>query len=116
MIDGVLHEVRKHGLGSGHWSLEREGVVIASAQKISAVKRSFALQTAIGPLSLMSYGAFTRRFFVGKGNDVLASISPTSVFSRKAVIEVQDDALDFPLSVFACWLVVLLWRRRRSSG
>jgi len=115
LIDDDLFNVRKHGPGSGKWSLERNGDVIASAQKQSVFKRSFRLDTQIGVLYLMSYGAFTRRFFLGQEKEAIANISPRNLFSRKAQIDVLSEELDFPTTVFSFWLVVLCWRRQEGA-
>ena len=39
LIDGVLHEVKKHGRSSGYWTLERDGQVLVSGKKLSGFKR-----------------------------------------------------------------------------
>lgn len=115
LIDGVLHEIRKHGAGSGQWSLERDGKVIASARKVSMWRRSFVVSTSSGMLRLMSHGMFDRSFFVGRGKKVIGSILPVGVFSRKVDMDIDDPDVDFPLAVFLFWLVILIWRRSQGS-
>lgn len=88
----------------------------ASARKVKAVKRSFVIQSDIGQLSLLSNGAFTGSFFVGRDSDIIATISPKNIFSRTAITEVESDDLDFRLVVFVSWLVILMWRRQQTSG
>ena len=111
-----LHEVKKHGFATGQWTLELDGQVVASAQKLSAFKRSFILDTNRGKVSLMAESAFRRRFIVGGASGLIATISPRNLFTRKAQIEVLDEDLEFPVVVFCFWLVVLCWRRQQSAA
>lgn len=113
LIDGDLYDIRKHGPGSGTWSLLREGDVLMTARKQSALRRSFVIDGRDGPLQVMSYGALSRSFFIGRGRDVIAEIIPRNPFSRKATINVFAEDLDFRTTVLAFWLVVITWRRQQ---
>jgi len=114
-IDGVLYSIRKHGPASGFWTLEQEGEQVASAKKLSAFKRSFEIQSTENTFQLMSVSAFSRSFFVGKGDEIVATISPKRFFSYKARIEIEEEDFDFRIAVLAFWLVVISWRREEGA-
>ena len=116
LIDDVLFEVKKHGVTSGLWTLEKEGLPHASAKKLSIWKRSFHIETPMGLLHLGSNGALKRSFFIGLEGEVIATIYPRNVVSRHAEMEIHFPEYDFPSLAFAFWLVILTWRRQQGSG
>jgi hypothetical protein len=114
--DGIMFEVRKHGVLSGHWTLEHDRKSVASAQKTSAFTRTFQVRNAQDVLVLCAESAFGRSFRVERSGDVIATIRPNHAFTRRATIETLAQKWDFPTISFAFWLVVLTWRRAASSS
>jgi len=114
--DGLRLEVCKHGVFSGHWTLDREGEAVASAQKSTPFTRTFEIESPIGSLVLRAESAFGRSFRVERSGDLLATISPAHLFTRRATIETRAEHVDFPTLAFSFWLAVLTWRRAASSG
>jgi len=107
-IDGVYHEVRKHGVFSGHWTLEANLTPVANAQKSSVFTRTFELETSSGAVTLRAQSALGRTMLLeGPGfNGVIAPVHP---FTRRTTITGQIS--DFRTACFAFWLTLLLWRR-----
>jgi hypothetical protein len=113
--DGRPFEVRKHGVFSGHWTLDQGGASVASAQKSSAFTRTFEIHSAEDTLVLSAESALGRGFRVERSGETIATIRPDHAFTRRATIETLAQKWDFPTACFAFWLVVLIWRRAASS-
>jgi hypothetical protein len=112
-IGGEYHGVRKHGVFSGHWTLEAHSAAIATAQKANAFTRSFHLATTSGSVALSAQSALERTMLLhGAGFDGV--IAPVHPFTRRATITGQIP--DFRTACFAFWLTVLLWRRAAHSS
>jgi hypothetical protein len=114
-INGVDHAVSKHGVFSGHWSLDSNQETIYTAQKSSAFTRSFEVTGASGSAVLRARSAFGRTM-VFQGTGVDCEISPAHPFTRRAFINGDYD--DFRRVSFAFWLAALVWRRsaRNNAG
>jgi hypothetical protein len=113
-VEGVAFEIRKHGLASGHWTLEREGAVIISAQKSSVFTRTVELSNAEGGWTLRAESSFSRSFRIEREGATIAVIRPDHLFTRRATIELTGDQGDFTAVCFAFWLAVIAWRRAAS--
>lgn len=114
--DGTRLEIRKHGVLSGHWTLEHEGNEVASAQKSNAFSRTFEIQDPSGHLVLRAVSALGRSFHLERSGEVVATVSPDHLFTRRATIEILAEQWDLPTVCFSFWLVVLTWRRAASSS
>jgi hypothetical protein len=114
--DGVPFEVQKHGVLSGHWTLDRAGETVASAQKTSPFTRTFELRDAESPLLLSAESAFGRSFRLERGGEAIATIWPAHLFTRRATIATFGEQWSFPTICFAFWLVVLIWRRAAQES
>ena len=116
--DGTSFDVCKHGITSGHWTLDHAGNHIVTAQKSSAFFRTFEIQDLHQTLVLRAESPFGRRFRVAGAKDVVATIVPDHVFTRRATIETFAQNLDFTTISFSFWLAALTWRRaaRSNSG
>ena len=103
---------------SGHWTLERAGQEVASAQKTTAFGRTFEMQTPMGSLSLSAAYPIGRTFRLERSGNALAMISPVHPFTRRASIQTITKDYDFPIISFSFWLAALTWRRAaaQSSG
>lgn len=107
-IDGEYHEVRKHGVFSGHWTLEANSTTVASAQKSNVFTRTFELETSSGTVILRAQSAWGCTMLL-EGDGFDGVIAPVHPFTRRASITGQIS--DFRTACFAFWLTVLLWRR-----
>lgn len=112
-IDGVRHEVAKHGVFSGQWELVCQGIRVFSARKSSPFTRTFEIRGAGTSASLRAESAMGRTMVL-EGSGLACRISPAHPFTRRAGISGTCD--DFRLACFAFWLTVLTWRRAASSG
>jgi hypothetical protein len=114
--DDVPFEVRKHGLFSGYWTLDCKGKTVASAQKSSAFRRTFAIESPIGSLVLRAESPFARSFRVERSGELLATVSPVHAFTRRASIATLGKMFSFATVSFSFWLVALTWRRAASGA
>lgn len=115
LIDEEYFEIKKHGVASGKWSLNKGDMLHSSATKRSAWKRTIDIDSPMGSLLLASNGAFRRSFFLALDGRVIATISPRRAFSWKAELDILVEEYDFPTMAFAFWLVITLWRRGEGS-
>ncbi|HEX5053731.1 MAG TPA: hypothetical protein VFZ65_18265 [Planctomycetota bacterium] len=111
VADGVSFTVTKHGLGSGHWTLERGREVVVDAQKTSPLTRTFELRSPMGALVLRAESAFCRTFLLERGGALAATIRPEHMFTRRSTIETRAEDLDWPTLCVSFWLAALTWRR-----
>lgn len=114
--DGVSFEVCKHGMLSGHWTLDSAGVEIASGQKSTAFTRTFEIRDRKETLLLRAESPFGRSFRIERSGDVIATVFPDHLLTRRATIETLDCKVGFITICFSFWLVVLTWRRAANSG
>ena len=110
-VNGDRFDVHKHGLASGHWTLDQGEFQVASAQKSSAFTRTFALDIGGTVMLLQAVSPFGRAFELKSNNQVVATFNPVHAFTRRATIERVDPNIDIRITCFAFWLVVLMWRR-----
>ena len=118
IVDGARYDVVKHGVMSGHWTLERDEIQNASAQKNDALTRTFEIQSGNSTFQLSARAAFGRTFELHHEAEKILTISPEQIFFRRATIEIHTPDFDLLTIGFAFWLVMLMWRRisRRNSG
>jgi hypothetical protein len=116
IADGIAFEVHKHGLFRGHWTLDRNQEIVASAQKANPFTRTFEIQHGQYCLILQAESPFGRSFCVQRSEEVIATICPVHAFTRRATIETFAPRWDFPTICFAFWLVVLTWRRAAANS
>ena len=118
-IDRKQYEVYKHGPFSGRWTLEQDGMKVATAQKLNLFTRTFEIQEKADRLTLRAQSPFTRRFLLERSEKVIATIEPDHMFTRRATINTPADKSSVETMAFAFWLVVVTWRRaarNNSSG
>lgn len=115
VIDGVECPIRKSGLLDPTWSLEVQGQVLSLAKKPSLFRTKMEIETAEGTVSLERGPMLSRSFFLKRGTELIASLKPTGLFTRKIEIELYVLDLDFPSLAFVCWLRLLLARREQQS-
>jgi hypothetical protein len=114
--NGTEYDVCKHGVLSGNWTLESGGQAYLAAQKSSAFVCQFELTDTQSSYSLSARSMWGRSFELERDGDLLATISPDHLFTRRATIETPAADADFELLAFAFWLVALMWRRAAQNN
>ena len=109
------YEIRKHGVFSGRWTLERAGAVVAEAHKASAMFRSFEVASQAGHFTVRAESALPRAFEIRVGRQFVGGIRPAHIFTRRATIQCSEMIPEH-LQHFCFWLVALTWRRRTRSN
>ena len=115
-VDEMPFKVRKHGMLSGHWSLDRGEEQVVSGKKTTAFTRTFEIQDSVDNLVLLAESTFTRSFRVERSGNVIAKIYPDHSFTRRATIDTFAQYLNFTTMAFSFWLVVLTWRRAQNNS
>ncbi|MFT4604913.1 MAG: hypothetical protein ACI9W4_001652 [Rhodothermales bacterium] len=111
---GVTYEVRKHGPGSGYWSLEDGDEVLADAQKPSPWHRKILVETSTLKLELVPRSVFLRAFDVLESGQMVGSIEPAHALTRRAFLDFGPEVPEH-IQLFCFWMVALMWRRARRK-
>jgi hypothetical protein len=115
LIEDQPYKLYREGLMSGAFVLEKEGRIVARAMKTSAFRAHFDLELRSHRCSLTRTSLFGRSFSVLQGSEVIGSIRPAGVFTRRAIIDLPRD-WPTPVQVFVFWLVLVIWNRDRSAA
>lgn len=114
-VAGVDHRVYRERMLSGDFILEAAGSVVARARKPSAFRRAFAIEHSGRRYSLQAASVLRRRMVLLEGDRNVGSLSPQSVFTRRADVDLPPD-LPLAVRVFVIWLAVILWKRESDAG
>jgi hypothetical protein len=112
-VQGSPYKVYREGVLSGAFILESAGSVLAQAKKPSLFRRLLILEHAGKRYTLQP--SLGRKFLLFDGSGQLGSISPESIFTRRARVDLPAD-LPLPVRVFMIWLVVIFWKRSSDSA
>jgi hypothetical protein len=109
------YRVYREGIMSGTFVLEENGVILARADKPSALYRSFNVYCGDKVYVLEAESAFRRKFVLNCGGERVGSIYPEGALTRKCVVDLPEG---IPLAVrtFIVWLVIILWKRESDSA
>ncbi len=116
VIDGIEFEVEKHGFTSGMWTMYRQSVEYAVAQKTRPATRSFEIQAPSGLISMRPMSPLKRSFILERSDEMVGTVKAVHPFTRRAQIDLSPSEDDFPAVCFAFWLAILTWKRRRRAG
>jgi hypothetical protein len=114
-IEGSEFHAHREGMFSGEFFLEKDGEIVARAQKPSALKSSFDIEFSDRRYTLKKESWAGRSFVLLQGDLEVGSIRPEGMLTRKATVQLPDD-LPIPLQVFVMWLTILLWKREADAG
>lgn len=114
-IRGETYSVRREGLWSGDFLLERGGSVIARAEKTSPLRRRYRITDEDRLLTLEAASAFGRSFLILHGTRAVGSVRPARAFSRKAVVEMEAPVSP-PVQLFVAFVVLGQWKRAADAA
>jgi len=105
----------RQGAFRGQFILERNGHVIAYAEKPSALVRSFNVYYGAKIYTLEAESIFRRKFVLREAGSEIGSIAPQRACYRDARIDLPETLL-LPVRLFMLWLTLLLWKRDADSA
>lgn len=114
-VDGATYKVYREGLMSGEFILEGEGKPLAKAEKPSAFFRSFKVTYEGKNFEWKARSAFGRGFVLLDGDTEVGSVTPESMFGRKAAAVLPEE-FPMPVKVFMMWLAIILWERAAKES
>ncbi len=114
-LDGVKYRVCREGILSGAFVIEKEGLVLASAEKPSALIRSYTLHYNNKSFILGAASAMQRKFVLREGGQQVGSVWPENAFTKKAVIDLPAD-IAMPVRIFMVWLTLIMWKRDEAEA
>lgn len=113
-IEGVEYSVfRESPLGL--FLLERDGSVVASAKKPSALFRSFSIAWNDMEYTLKAASPVGREFLFCDDSGSAGRVSPQGFLTRRAEVDLPEH-LPLPFRLFVVWLTLLLWKRDSDSS
>jgi hypothetical protein len=114
-VRGQEYPVYREGMVSGAFVLEKNGSVLARAEKPSAFRRWFHVDHAGTRWTLRAQSALRRSMVVLSGELEVGAMKPDSAFRRSATVTLPK-ALPDHVSVFLIWLAIVLWKREADSA
>jgi len=113
-LDGSNYKVYREGLVSGSFIIEKEGMVLARAEKPSALIRSYKVNYNNKSYVLEAVSALLREFVLREGGQAIGSVRPEGAFTKKAIIDLPAD-IEMPVRIFMVWLILILWKRDEAA-
>ncbi len=112
--------VRKHGMASGTWSLEYDGIELMVGQKASAFSRRMEIQALHGAepegtLYVDPMGVIRSGYTLEMEGRVLGRIEPVHAFTRRTVLTC-DPSVGLLPRLFAFWMVGLMRKRAAAAA
>jgi len=116
-LGGTTHEIVKHGMMSGRWSLtDGDGRERIAARKPSVFSHRVLLMHAETTYTLQKRGWMSRSFeLLGEGEEPLLRIEPDHAFTRRATLR-AEELVPMEMLLFAFWLVTLMWQREARDA
>ena len=114
-LEGSNYRVCREGLLSGSFIIEKEGLVLARAEKPSALIRSFKVEYNNKSYILEAASALQRKFVLREGGQTIGSVRPENTFTKKAIIDLPAD-IAMPVRIFMVWLTLILWKRETDAA
>lgn len=114
VVSGMEFTIRKHGWLSGLWTLEQNGLTLATAHKPSALTRVFEVDADDRRLELKAR-LMSRTFDLFEDNYPIGVVRPAHMFTRRAWIDCPES-VPFLVRLFCFWLAALMWRRQNKNS
>jgi hypothetical protein len=113
-INGSTYRVYRESL-RGPFLLEGAGnVILARAEKPSALYRTFVFQHVEKKYTLEAKSSWSSKFILLDSGREVGSIYSEGTLRRKAVGDLTEE-IPLPVRIFMLWLVMILWRRADST-
>jgi hypothetical protein len=114
-VDGTSFQVRREGFLHPTFVLEQGNTPVARATMRRILLPSFDIRTSDRHLTMRTVSPFARTLLVYHGDRQIGSVSPRSLFSRVALLELPEE-LSMPERVFLTHLAMVAWNRRRAAA
>jgi len=114
-VSGTPYEAH-HKAWASEFVLEKDGQVLAVAEKPSTWKDRFFFEHGGNRYELKKESAWGRTFELTRdGVGSVGSVRPKGAFRREWTVDMPGE-LPLEVRVFLVWLAVLLWRRADSTA
>ncbi len=114
VLEEAAYRVYRLGMASGAFILEKDGFMVAEANKPHIYRNLFEIEYE-GRTFTLRPRWLRRRFDLYEGEARVGSIAPLNPFTRKATADLPGD-LPLAVRVFILWLVLLLWKRAADAA
>ena len=113
-IDGIEHRVFRESL-LGDFVIERGNSPLARATKQSAFTNTMTFRHDGREYTLRKQSWWKRSFVVLDGEKQIGSLAPTSLWTRRATVDLPAQ-WPLHLQAFVIWLTLVLWKREAHAG
>ena len=110
-ISGRSWELARESWLGGAFQMKQSGKVFASAEKPNVLFRSFVVKFDSKTYRWEAESAFVRTFQLFEGDQVIGTMRPENMFTRRATIELPAE-FSLERKAFLVWLALLIWRRQ----
>ncbi len=115
VIGDVTHRVFRERTMGGDFIIEAGGRELARATKPSAFRDTMIVHYGGKDYALRRRSLWRRAFVLMDGERQIGSITPESVWTRRATADLPTD-WPAPIKAFVIWLVIILWKREADSA
>ena len=113
-IDGIEHRVFRESM-LGDFVIERGSQTLARATKTSVFTHTMIVRHDGREYMLRKPSVWRRAFVLMDGARQIGSIAPTSVWTRRAAVDLPAQ-WPLHLQAFVIWLTLVLWKRDAHAG
>ncbi len=115
-LAGESYEIVSAGILPRRFRLERDGRVVASAERSGLWRRGFEVSAGDRSLAFRPTALLRRRFQLLHGDRVVGHFAPDGWLTRRARAMFPAD-IPLPIRIFIVFLGLTLWRRAaRAAG
>jgi hypothetical protein len=87
---------------------------VAIAEKPNPLFRQFFIKQGEARYELQATSALGRKFIVQEYGQVVGAIYPVHAWTRQTIVDLPES-IPLPMRMFMVWLVLMLWKRQKSS-
>jgi len=113
-IAGVEHKISRESI-LGAFILEREGSILARAEKPSAFRKTFRIVHEGRHYALKARSFWRRELVLYEGETEVGSLVREGFFTRRTRVQLPEE-LPLVLRLFLIWLTMLLWKRDSDAA
>jgi hypothetical protein len=115
VIEESTHRVFRERAMSGDFIIQRGDRALAKATKPSAFRHTLVVHYNGKDYTLRKPSIWRRGFVLLDGERQIGSISPESMWTRRATADLPAD-WPLPIKAFVIWLVIILWKRDAENS
>lgn len=110
-----MYQASRDGRLGSPFVFERDGVVVASTERLRGRSRSIPVKWEAKTYELARESAWRGGYVLRDAGTAVGTIRPAGWATRRAVADLPDD-LPLPVRMFITWIVLAMWRRAAQAA